>query len=190
MLPRVANGRTPRRGGGGGIGECRSGRPAHLLINWRQLAFLFRERKKKRDFFNLLTDWRLGVDSDAPLKRLPTTNAIVTRPGADRFGHVGGVLGYTEASQVILHIHGEEERVLVPFAAAAPLKMGDTWPVLTMGRRNCVFVASGGYAGIMGRVGHVESRRITVVVLLEVKKLEVTLQKRCLLRATPLGEGA
>jgi hypothetical protein len=91
----------------------------------------------------------------------------------DLFGHVGRVLGYTVTSQVILHVHGEEDRKFLSFADAAPLNMGGAWPLLTMGHpysESRVFMATGGYAGVMGRVGSVESRWSTMVVLLEVMK--------------------
>jgi hypothetical protein len=53
-----------------------------------------------------------------------------------------------------------------------------------------VFVVTGGYAGIMTRMVHVEARRITVVVLLDVDHHDVMLQKRCMLRETSIRQGA
>jgi hypothetical protein len=87
----------------------------------------------------------MGSGLQCPFKE--TSNAILTRAGAALFVHVGQVLGYTADFQVILHIRGEVEH----------LKMGGTWPVLTMGHPqsgSCTFVATGGYGGIMELVVH------------------------------------
>jgi hypothetical protein len=40
---------------------------------------------------------------------------IITREDSLLFGHVGRVLDYTSASQVILHVRGEPEIKLVSF---------------------------------------------------------------------------
>jgi hypothetical protein len=60
-------------------------------------------------------------------------DAINMREESPLFGHVGRVLGYTSTSQVILHVRGETDDKLVSFFDAAPLKMGDAWPVLSQG---------------------------------------------------------
>jgi hypothetical protein len=47
---------------------------------------------------------------------------------------VSHVLGYTNFSQVILHVRGEMDGKLVSFCHAAPFQMDEAWHVLSQGR--------------------------------------------------------
>jgi hypothetical protein len=107
------------------------------------------------------------------------TDVIIELEESPIYGHVGCVIGYTSALQVIFHIRGEMDDKLMSFFDAAPLKMSDAWPVShgrpRMGSR--VFVVRGQCVGLMGRVIRLEPRRSTMVVTLDAMDREVILHK-------------